>query len=163
MSALPEAVLKSYFKKYDTDGSGTIGKTELCSLAYDLGVHIEHEGIAFKALDTDDSGKVTFEEFARWFNDVSMFGSSGSATEVLEACDAYPEWMEWLIATFRYYDTDKTGTITAAEFQKLCEDYPFSKPPSWKEVDADGDGQCELNEFMKWVWDNYDHFTGETS
>merc|ERR1712150_7731 len=95
-------------------------------------------------------GKINFEEFSQWF--LPIFNDKNGASEFMQELDAYPDWANWLIENFRWYDTDRSGSISKDEFAKLVADYPFEKAPDWTEVDADGDTNIELNEFMAWAW-----------
>merc|ERR1712100_775280 len=57
---------KEAFKVFDKDGSGFIEKAELKKVMEDLGEKLSEEGIdeMIKEADTDDDGKINYEEFA---------------------------------------------------------------------------------------------------
>jgi Ca2+-binding EF-hand superfamily protein len=54
---------------YDKDCSGTIERKEFNNLCCDLGQDFDEEELdeAFSALDEDESGKISFEEFMKWW------------------------------------------------------------------------------------------------
>jgi len=53
------------FLKYDTDKSGTLTRDEYISLCKDLGYSSQAE-TGFATIDTDNSGKINFQEFLNW-------------------------------------------------------------------------------------------------
>jgi hypothetical protein len=59
--------LRKAFERYDADHNGHIDKREFEGLLRDLGVSTEPWKVndAFRAVDTDGSNKITFDEFAR--------------------------------------------------------------------------------------------------
>merc|ERR1711871_1701142 len=65
--------IKSIFAKYDGDGSGAISATELNSALKDMGYDPSAEELnnMLTAFDSDKSGEVDFEEFARMVNMLS--------------------------------------------------------------------------------------------
>merc|ERR1712129_200967 len=161
VAAMPsDQILKSYFMKYDKSGDGDIGKKEFKDLLYDLGVHIEESqaDLKFDIIDHEGSGQIDFEEFKKFFKPMLEGTSMGKMGEALETADKYPEWMTWLIENWRWYDQDRSGTISQEEFQALMKDFPWTCGTSFSAVDKDGDGSVDFNEFMDWVWENYDSF-----
>jgi Ca2+-binding EF-hand superfamily protein len=62
--------LRENFDYFDADGDGKLDLSEFSSLmkaldALDPG---ESAALGFKAIDTDGSGQVEFDEFERWFS-----------------------------------------------------------------------------------------------
>merc|ERR1712113_386618 len=99
---------------------------ELRHVCYDMGISIDDAHIeAFcKVLDGEDDRGVDFEEFEQFVRTLPMFNDGIDAQkEIVEAIEYYPEWMEWLIAEFKYYDTDRSGLIHKAGFAQLCKDF----------------------------------------
>jgi len=63
---------------------------------------------------------------------------------------------------FDKYDTDKTGTIDSKKFQMLCYDFGHFMDSTQlvlaiREIDRDGNGTIEYNEFVDW-WKKSDRF-----
>ena len=57
-----------YFKKFDTDQSGSIEKDEFNQLMLSIGCPKDKIPGALKALDQDGDGKISFPEFLKWLN-----------------------------------------------------------------------------------------------
>ncbi len=66
-----ESDLREVFDRFDRDRSGTMDARELAELFEALGEEPDDEEIAaaMKRLDTDKSGRISFEELAAWWND----------------------------------------------------------------------------------------------
>jgi len=65
-----KAIAKPFFKKYDTDASGTLSQTEFIFLLQDLGeITTEHQGLAAKKFQQFDvsepKGSIDFNEFLK--------------------------------------------------------------------------------------------------
>ena len=61
--------IEKVFQKYDRDNSGTIDSAELAVVLTDLGIEVteEHLSEAFKELDENGDGVISFEEFGKWW------------------------------------------------------------------------------------------------
>ncbi|KAK9070836.1 hypothetical protein SSX86_009404 [Deinandra increscens subsp. villosa] len=124
----------------------------------------------FKAMDTDNSGAITFDELKAG---LKRFGSTLKDTEIRDLMDAadvdnsgtidYGEFVaatmhlnkldreEHLVAAFRYFDKDGSGYITVDELQQACTDHnmtDFLVEDIIKEVDQDNDGRIDYGEFV---------------
>ena len=62
-------IVKPQFKKYDKDGSGNIEKDELEDLIKDFGIDLKEYKIedALRDMDTNEDGKIDYDEFCRWY------------------------------------------------------------------------------------------------
>jgi Ca2+-binding EF-hand superfamily protein len=102
-----DIVVKSYFKKYDSDGNDQINIKELNNLCYDLGYvitdPIEIQAVLRK-LDKDHSGFVSWTEFYTWYQSHDKFQALASAIEDPILCKA--------IEMFKSYDKDLSGKIS---------------------------------------------------
>ncbi|XP_019153837.1 PREDICTED: calcium-dependent protein kinase 26-like [Ipomoea nil] len=123
----------------------------------------------FKAIDTDNSGQITFEELK---DGLHKFGANLNESEIqdlMKATDVdnsgtidYGEFIaamlhmnkvekaDHLTAAFSYFDKDGSGYITADELQKACEEFGFRDvvlEEMIREADQDNDGRIDYNEF----------------
>ncbi|XP_031390053.1 calcium-dependent protein kinase 26-like [Punica granatum] len=124
----------------------------------------------FKAMDTDNSGAITFDELKAGLR---RYGSTMKDTEIRDLMDAadvdnsgtidYGEFIaatihlnklereEHLVAAFRYFDKDGSGYITVDELQQACAEHNMTDvflEDIIKEVDQDNDGRIDYGEFV---------------
>ncbi|XP_020248982.1 calcium-dependent protein kinase 26-like [Asparagus officinalis] len=124
----------------------------------------------FKAMDTDNSGAITFDELKEGLR---RYGSTLKDTEIrdlMEAADVdnsgtidYGEFIaatihlnklereEHLAAAFKYFDKDGSGYITVDELQQACKEHNMEDvllEDVIKEVDQDNDGRIDYGEFV---------------
>ena len=66
---MPEMIVRSVFKKYDADGTGSIDAAELRRLLLDLGFSLSNDELiaALKVIDADGSKRVELDEFVAWW------------------------------------------------------------------------------------------------
>ncbi|KAK4378152.1 hypothetical protein RND71_000014 [Anisodus tanguticus] len=124
----------------------------------------------FKAMDTDNSGAITFDELKAGLR---KYGSTLKDIEIRELMDAadvdnsgtidYGEFIaatihlnkldreEHLMAAFQYFDKDGSGYITVDELQQACADHNITDvfmEDIISEVDQDNDGRIDYGEFV---------------
>ncbi|EPS61686.1 calcium dependent protein kinase 5, partial [Genlisea aurea] len=124
----------------------------------------------FKAMDTDNSGAITFDELKAG---LKKYGSTLKDTEIRDLMDAadvdnngtidYGEFIaatihlnklereEHLLAAFHYFDKDGSGYITVDELQQACAEHGMGDnflDDVIKEVDQDNDGRIDYGEFV---------------
>ncbi|ONH92559.1 hypothetical protein PRUPE_8G180800 [Prunus persica] len=124
----------------------------------------------FKAMDTDNSGAITFDELKAGLR---RYGSTMKDTEIRDLMDAadvdnsgtidYGEFIaatvhlnklereEHLVAAFRYFDKDGSGYITVDELQQACAEHHMTDvllEDIIREVDQDNDGRIDYGEFV---------------
>ncbi|CAM8899398.1 unnamed protein product [Rhodiola kirilowii] len=124
----------------------------------------------FQAMDTDNSGAITFDELKAGLR---RYGSTLQDTEIRDLMDAadidnsgtidYGEFIaatvhlnklereEHLVAAFQYFDKDGSGYITADELQQACTEHNMTDvylEDVIKEVDQDNDGRIDYGEFV---------------
>ncbi|KAG9148709.1 hypothetical protein Leryth_013393 [Lithospermum erythrorhizon] len=124
----------------------------------------------FKAMDTDNSGAITFDELKAGLR---KYGSTLQDTEIRDLMDAadvdnsgtidYGEFItatihlnklereEHLMAAFQYFDKDGSGYITVDELQQACADHGITDvliEDIISEVDQDNDGRIDYGEFV---------------
>ncbi|XP_028092309.1 calcium-dependent protein kinase 4-like isoform X2 [Camellia sinensis] len=124
----------------------------------------------FQAMDTDNSGAITFDELKAGLR---RYGSTLKDTEIRDLMDAadvdnsgtidYGEFIaatvhlnklereEHLVAAFRYFDKDGSGYITVDELQMACAEHNMTDvllEDIIREGDQDNDGRIDYQEFV---------------
>ncbi|KAK4788111.1 hypothetical protein SAY86_019430 [Trapa natans] len=124
----------------------------------------------FQAMDTDNSGAITFDELKAGLR---RYGSTMKDTEIRDLMDAadvdnsgtidYGEFIaatihlnklereEHLVAAFRYFDKDGSGYITVDELQQACAEHNMTDvllEDIIKEADQNNDGTIDYGEFV---------------
>ncbi|XP_073312466.1 calcium-dependent protein kinase 26 isoform X2 [Primulina huaijiensis] len=124
----------------------------------------------FRAMDTDNSGAITFDELKVGLR---KYGSTLKDTEIRDLMDAadvdnsgtidYGEFIaatihlnklereEHLLGAFQYFDKDGSGYITVDELQQACIEHGMTDvflEDIIKEVDQDNDGRIDYGEFV---------------
>ncbi|XP_058090554.1 calcium-dependent protein kinase 5-like isoform X2 [Magnolia sinica] len=124
----------------------------------------------FKAMDTDNSGAITFDELKAG---LKRYGSNLKESEIRDLMDAadvdnsgsidYGEFItatlhlnklereEHLVAAFSYFDKDSSGYITVDELQQACKEHNITDFPLEdiiREADQNNDGRIDYGEFV---------------
>ncbi|KAF9601985.1 hypothetical protein IFM89_024531 [Coptis chinensis] len=124
----------------------------------------------FTAMDTDNSGAITFDELNAGLR---RYGSTLKESEIRDLMDAadvdnsgtidYGEFIaatvhlnklereEHLVAAFTYFDKDGSGYITVDELQQACSEHNMTDvylEDIISEVDQDNDGRIDYGEFV---------------
>ncbi|XP_050366582.1 calcium-dependent protein kinase 26 [Argentina anserina] len=124
----------------------------------------------FKAMDTDNSGAITFDELKAGLRKYGSTMKDAEIRDLMEAADVdnsgtidYGEFIaatvhlnklereEHLVAAFRYFDKDSSGYITVDELQQACAEHNMTDvllEDIIKEVDQDNDGRIDYGEFV---------------
>lgn len=137
MGKEPQQKIKEHFKRLDKNGDGALDAEELKVLLMDMGYAaapaLKEAKQIIKASDADGSGEIEFDEFAAIWQ-----------RKLLSVNQSY------IHAVFTVLDEDGNGQITAAELGKVldCDDMDEIKSII-KEVDDDGDGMLNFEEFQK--------------
>ncbi|KAI7743829.1 hypothetical protein M8C21_026965 [Ambrosia artemisiifolia] len=126
--------MRQVFDKFDKNKDGKISKEEYVSAVDILGNKTAKSDVAkaFKAIDTDGDGFVSFEEF--------MVAQGGVKTGDIKSA-------------FKVFDLDGNGKITAEELvqvlRQLGERCSLEACRRMvRGVDADGDGMIDVDEFV---------------
>ncbi|ODN02619.1 Calmodulin [Orchesella cincta] len=132
------------FRFFDKDGDGSITKDELGIVMRSLGQFASEEELKemLKEVDINGDGLFSFEEFVEIVSNYSG-NTGGSTDEEQELRDA-----------FRIFDKHNRGYISASDLRAvlhcLGEDLSEDEIEDMiKEVDVDGDGRIDFNEFVR--------------
>ena len=140
------------FKKYDTDGDGSLDTDELHMAILDAGVPMSREDVevAFRLVDTDGSGRIEFAEFERLWKSDGRFARlkrSEADMAVLREC----------IQFFRYYDTNGDRSLDRDEFARLHQRLveggytKLSLDECLAALDSDKNGLITFSEYVAWM------------
>uniref|UniRef100_A0A2P2NKV3 non-specific serine/threonine protein kinase n=1 Tax=Rhizophora mucronata TaxID=61149 RepID=A0A2P2NKV3_RHIMU len=124
----------------------------------------------FEAIDTDNSGQITFEELKVG---LKRFGANLNESEIYDLMQAADidnsgtidcgefiaatlhfnkaQREDHLFAAFSYFDKDGSGYITLDELQQACNEFGMEDvhlEEMIREVDQDNDGRIDYNEFV---------------
>ncbi|KAJ1295644.1 hypothetical protein BS78_01G238700 [Paspalum vaginatum] len=132
--------IKEAFDLFDIDGSGTIDARELNVAMRALGFEMTPEQInqMIAEVDKDGSGTIDFDEFVHMMTD--KMGERDAREELVKA--------------FRVIDQDANGKISDIDIQRLAietgEHFTLDEVREMIEAaDENGDGEVDLEEFMK--------------
>jgi len=138
MGEEPEKKIREQFNRLDKNGDGALDADELSQLLTEMGFTKDNAkkeaNKIIKTTDADGSGEIEFNEFAQIWQ-----------RKLLSVNDSY------IHAVFSVLDEDGNGTIDAQELakvlnmQKQGDDEKINE--IIKEVDTDGDGVINWNEF----------------
>lgn len=135
------AVLKDVFALFDKDGDGNISPDELSAMLEMLGQHVTRDEVAqmIQEADIDSNGVIDLPDFAALY---AMRINSAEENE------------NDLVETFKFYDVNNTGFITASNLQyamrKLgCQLTPVEAEEMLREADMDGDGRLDYRDFRR--------------
>jgi len=146
--------IRKMFFELDKDGSGAIEKEELAM----LGEHLFGEimtpaqlDLAMSEMDPDGSGEISFEEFHAWFLSEGEFRRKAMEEERNSK-------RVKLRTIFDDVDTDGGGSIDKDEVKRLARTLfgadltPLELKRAMKEMDPDGSGEVDFNEFCEWYF-----------
>jgi len=179
MSMSPEDVrlVKSVFDSFDTDESGTLDYNEFQQCAMEVLLKEYDTELPSRKIklmcrrqwrysDQDGSGSMDFREFLRWYSssrfrdDILLTEKQRWLRDIAKKNGITSEYVDNLASIFAAYDLDNSGRVDMSEFKRIL--YKIMKvpngielPPSriehfWKEVDTDGSGLIEFEEFLRW-------------
>jgi len=138
LSKLEITKLWDTFQVFDGEGNGSISLAELEKITTSLGQNLTPVQLRdmIKEVDTDLSGSIDFEEFLALI--VSQQGDRVSRLQL----------------AFSVFDENNNGQITIAELKGVMSRFGLTEAELQEiiqEVDHDGDGSIDLEEFMQLV------------
>ena len=143
---IPDIVLKSLFRKYDTDNKGTLSFLILPNLLEEvMGLSKEVASMYALLMAKDANGIVSYEEFKKWLKTGEKLNQV-SATRYL--------MIERAVEMFKIYDRDGSGELDRSEFKQLHADVggdPQFVDSALNSIDIDKDGNISFYEFLKWL------------
>lgn len=172
---------RRYFKKmfdlYDTDKGGTIGLSELKNLAKHLGCEMTEEALVRSVRNIGFTGadiELEFEVFLKWLAGSASDSTGGDEFAFLKAKITAQgskalnnEQIARLKEVFEYFDADHSGSIDADElvnvFSSMGQTVTQEEMREMiDQVDEDGSGQIEFEEFLMLMCSNFGSKTFET-
>ena len=141
-------LLQSIFAFFDTGGEGSISDEEMVAFLSHIGLGENEDDIkrALDALDADNSGEVSFDEFIEYVDKMQAETSQDVSTE-----QVYRKM-------FALVDRDQQGGISAKEFTEtlnaLGQEMRLTDVMELTaDVDNDGSGEIEFGEFEQLMRD----------
>jgi len=141
-----DAQLIEAFKQMDANNDGALSREEIKTFLLDSGfdnAFIEEFIVTF---DENSDGKVTFDEYTQKLGSIPK-GERGVS-----------HWK----TVFKHFDKDGSGFLEVSELPKILEEanvdssnFSAQDFKDWvAEMDADGDGKINYNEFLKFIKDS---------
>eukprot|EP00008_Paramoeba_atlantica_P006108 CAMPEP_0201485964 /NCGR_PEP_ID=MMETSP0151_2-20130828/10027_1 /ASSEMBLY_ACC=CAM_ASM_000257 /TAXON_ID=200890 /ORGANISM="Paramoeba atlantica, Strain 621/1 / CCAP 1560/9" /LENGTH=203 /DNA_ID=CAMNT_0047870319 /DNA_START=146 /DNA_END=757 /DNA_ORIENTATION=+ len=150
----PKPLSKIMFEKYDKDNSGSIDEHEFRELTQELGYHLNEKQMkwAMSHIDHSGDGNIEYEEFMKWWR-------KEDRVKHLQLSDEAIFFRAEANLLFKEFDDDNSGALDRAEFKqfykKLVEkgltSEEVGEEKALQELDRDGDGEVQFNEFMEWL------------
>ena len=132
--------LKAAFQIFDKDGDGLIDVKELETVLRNLGQNPSQEDLKqiINEIDLEENGAINFNEFILLM--IKKLNDNDTEEELIE--------------TFKIFDRDGDGYITASELKSVLtsineETTNQEVDEMIKEADVDGDGKIDYLEFVK--------------
>lgn len=147
------------WRQYDADRNGTLEMHEMKELLLDIGIEMADDELQkfFEDIDTDHSGTISQEEFAKAFERPQLAGLQMIAEVRRKAQQMRTQNgldnLPLVLAAWKRYDSDGNGSLDASEIEKVLRDlgivFPSSQHVEWfvEKFDQNGSGTIELDEF----------------
>lgn len=143
-----EREIRDIFNYFDKNGDKTITIDELADVLRVLGGNPTTEEVQsfLEQYDTNNSGKIEFNEFVKIYNDHLRNSQSE----------------EDLVNAFKVFDRDGNGVITTSELKEVMTNLgdklsDEEAEAMIRDADADGDGVVDYKEFIKFMMRQQDY------
>uniref|UniRef100_A0A6N2LQA8 EF-hand domain-containing protein n=1 Tax=Salix viminalis TaxID=40686 RepID=A0A6N2LQA8_SALVM len=137
--------IRKVFNKFDKNGDGKISCSEVVDNLSELGTKVSPAEVELimKEFDKDGDGYIDLDEFVDFIQNGGLGGGDGGGNDSKELRDA-----------FDLYDTNKNGLISVDELHSVMRTLGLKCSLSdcrnmIREVDQDGDGNVNFEEFKK--------------
>ena len=155
---LPPEVLDCWYK-FDVDRNGTLDEDEVKEVIAEIGIQMTDDELKafFKQIDTDQSGSVSQEEFARAFFSAALGGSNIMSNirraAVAMARNTGADNLPIVLNAWKKYDKDASGALEAHEIACILKDLGMTyneEEVDWlvTKMDKNGNGMVEFDEFV---------------
>lgn len=132
--------LKETFRTFDKDGNGEIDLNELRTVMTSLGYNPTDKQLQdmMDKVDLDGNGFICFAEFVM----------------MMRKCKVDTDFDRQIREAFKFFDQDGSGAIDTKELGTIMRQLGAKLSDAEidllvKEADVDGDGQVDINEFLK--------------
>lgn len=148
-----KVILNKIFHKYDTDRDGFLLVSDFIRLLLNLSRHVKElkgqpiiliANALFSIIDDDEDGKLSFEEFRKWWNSHDKYKSfcSDKADQLLTA-----------YKLFNNFTKESSNKLTHSDLCSLMEELGFEDFDDlfFDDLDVDNDGKVSFEEFCDWL------------
>ncbi|KAJ9467944.1 putative calmodulin-like protein 2 [Diplonema papillatum] len=153
------------FKQFDSDNSGSIDFVEFKVLARKMGIEMSDDALQASISKVASSQELDLDDFISWLGSVAADGSDpfSMLKAKIRSEGMRPltnDQIEALRECFNTFDTDNSGSIDVQElgnvFSSFGQDLNDAEIQSMiNEVDADGSGEIEFEEFLLLMMSNF--------
>eukprot|EP00930_Biecheleria_cincta_P086067 TRINITY_DN75431_c0_g1_i1.p1 TRINITY_DN75431_c0_g1~~TRINITY_DN75431_c0_g1_i1.p1 ORF type:complete len:228 (+),score=34.65 TRINITY_DN75431_c0_g1_i1:23-685(+) len=161
-----EAKARALFQMWDTDGNGSISRSEMSTVLVDIGVKRESIPKIFDCIDTNGDGVINFHEFMDWIAGDGNFGFETVMTGKCTGADTSgtgtlpsDDERDHLIQVFKSWDLNGDGIIDQSEFRETLGRAGFSFKVIdhlFDTADQSRSGQVKAEEFISWAFSQPD-------
>ena len=159
-----QAMVRQAFDSVDTDHSGHLDRTEVCTLTHMLGRNVSEQELTqmMEEMGGSNGSEIDFPKFYAWWTKTEADsgeqsgGAGGKSGEMKARLQEMGEITRADVQeAFDTVDVDKSGTLDRHEVRKLSES--LGRPVDDTELaqmmdamDADGSGEVNFQEFYAW-------------
>ena len=166
------ASVRSLFDQCDVGDKEYLMPDEFALLSAKLGVRLSEKELetAIEEIDEDGNGQIEIDEYLDWWGDPELLALYGAQQDALEAGKPYrlmggslleakaEKRLAVVSVLFKVCDEDDKDYLDPTEFAKLSKILgitltPFELMKAIEDIDEDGNGQIEIDEYLAWWGD----------